>query len=317
MSDLILGIPAVEFIIQQEKRINGFQKQIERVASKQSIHYLSQMQKALTEFKGNPEICKEPELANITNAHLCRILIPYYAGFYTLMIRDFTRVTRLLPGSVYLAAFLRELKRISIIQDDVPTRHVEAHPVLVQKLINSDKTFLRKILIDFLISCRKNAKKILKATGKEVLFCRTDPRRRDKLQNINVEEESTKVYDYVELPPDPKKQVEEEDEEEEFYDDGDDTDGEDMEKRADFIACIDLFENNLGEAKKREKDDTALSYVPEQVVDFNALHSMVMDEFYQIDPQYKPFFVAKMIQGIAKATPEVFNDLVKPYRRLN
>ncbi|EAX96971.1 hypothetical protein TVAG_414520 [Trichomonas vaginalis G3] len=314
MSDLILGVPALEFVIQQEKRINSFQKQIERVVSKKSTHALSELQKALTEFKGNPEICKEPILDTITNAHLCRILIPYYAGIYSLLIRDFTRVSRLLPGSVYLAAFIRELKRISILQDNVK-RNVEDHHILVTKLINSDNKYIRKVLIDFLVSCSKNAKRILKTTGEEVMRTRTDVKKRDKLQDISVEEEADKVYEFVELPAEPAKNEEEDEEEEYYYEYDEGGEDADLEKRADFQACVDLFNNDLGEAKKAEEGEDALSYVPEHVVDFTALHSMVMDEFYQIDNNFKPFFVAKMIHGIAKYTPEIFNEVVKPYRK--
>ena len=316
MSGLINGKPAHEYILLLEERIEDCTNQIERVATRNAKKYLEEVKQAFRLFKGSDMILLPPNIDNFTNEHLCNILLAYYAGRFTLFIRDYTFVSRLLPGSIFLAGYIEELKHIGIITPGVKTRSIEGHQILVKKLKNSDSKFRKSILIDFMISCAKESKRILKVTGQEVIRCRTDPKRRDKIQDLDLETEAFLVFEYEELPQTQPNQEEEEKNEEEEEEQLEDPDGAELEERADFKLCIDLFTGAGAKAKEAKEDDTALTYIPSEAVDFEQLHRMVREEFDSTRNELKPFFVAKLIQGITKQMePSFFRELSKPYRK--
>ena len=315
---MIAGKPAVQYILLQEQRINDCKKQIDREASRSATKYLNEIQKAFKEFKGSDMILMEPNLDNFTNAHLCNILLAYYAGRFTLLIRDYTFVSRLMPGSVLLAGYMEELKHIGIIQEGIKPRKVEAHAILVQKLANADTKFLKRILIDFMISCAKESKRVLKVVGEEVMRCRTDPKRRNKIQDYELQDEAMKVFEYEPLPDQEEKEENKEEEEEHANEEEEEEqeNGAELEERADFKACIDLFVGAQSEPKEAKVDDNALTYVPEEAVDFESLGNMVKEEFATVRKELKPFFIAKLIQGVTmKMDRPFFKELTKPYRK--
>ena len=316
MTGLINGKPAHEYILLLEERLDECSNQIERVATRNAKKYLDEVNKAFRLFKGSNMILLPPNINNFTNEHLCNILLAYYAGRFTLFIRDYTFISRLLPGSILLAGYIEELKHIGIIVQGVKTHSIEGHQILVNKLKNSDSKFRKKIIIDFMISCAKESKRILKATGQEVIRCRTDPKRRDKIPDLDLEVEALKVFDYEELPQTNDNKEEEEIHEEEEEEEPEDPDGDDLEERADFKLCIDLFTGSGAKPKEAKEDDTALTYVPTEAIDFEQLHRMVREEYDSTRKELKPFFVAKLIQGITrKMEPSFFKELSKPYRK--
>ena len=314
MTGLINGKPSYEYILLLEQRIAECSKQIERVATQNAKKYLDEVNKAFRLFKGSEMILLEPDIDTFSNEHLCNILLAYYAGRFTLMIRDYTFISRLMPGSILLAGYIEELKHIGVIKAGVKTHSIEGHQVLIQKLKNSSNQFRKRVIIDFMISCAKEAKKILKTTGEEVIRCRTDPKRRGKIQDLDLQTEALKVFDYEELPQ--VKTEEEDEEEEEEESEAEDPDGDDLEERADFKVCIDLFTGANVKPKAAADDDTALTYVPTEAVDFEELQRMVREEYDTTRKELQPFFVAKLIQGITrKMEPSFFKELTKPYRK--
>ena len=304
--ETIDNINPISYIIQQEEK---YQDVITYNPEYEAANNLIQTSQLWDSFRASAMINEEPNYDSFSVTHAAYLLIPFYIARWHQSIRDSTRVYHLKPALVYITAFCDQMQFLKICTLKTTPITVSRNEIVSQlnpQNPENNKTLITELLQKSFFECQEFRDTI----NKELDECLRDPSRAGLLQDISIAADSQLVF----APIVNQRNNENMEDLEDLALSLGERNADDIEaqiarsEQSDFKNACDLLGDFVADEERNIVIDDPLSFEPEDVGDFNALHERVKEEYENLNPDERLLFAKSFL---SKATQNLPSYVIK------